>query len=353
MRKLVLLFMLAVALRGQGVFAQEPLQPSPKQPSALAGTDSPEALREHAPVLPAVRAKYWNIDPAVGYGIKDFGNGVYALSDNGWQSAFLVTDAGVIVFDAPASYGKHIPEAVAKVTNKPIKMLVYSHIHKDHIGGSIAFKNIPDLQIIALDTVCDFLKEMNDPHRLIPTETFNTAKTIKLGGKTVELTRHNYHSNEGDLFIYVPEAKFLMAVDSATSGYVPFQDFDLSTNFNQYLKMFDEILAYKFDNFIGGHLTDTGTRKDVEVTKEYTNDVYQTVKRIHNRLNEKAFDAEIAETIGPDNEFLIFKALLDKVTRDSVAELEPRWINRLAGVDVWLPSHVRTALIYVRWDDKQ
>jgi len=151
----------------------------------------------------------------------------------------------------------------------------------------------------------------------------------------------------------VPEARFLMAVASVTSGYVPFQDFDLSTNFHEYLKMFDEILAYKFDNFIGGHLTDTGTRKDVEITKEYTNDVYQTVKRVHNGLNERAFDAEIAKTIGPDNEFLIFKASLDKVTRDSVAELEPRWINRLAGVDVWLPSHVRAALIYVRWDDKE
>jgi len=301
MEKLVLLFILAAVPGVQVLFAQES-QPAPKQPSAFAGTDSPEGLREHLPVLPAVRAKYWNIDPAVGYGMKDFGNGVYALSDNGWQSAFLVTDAGVIVFDAPASYGKHIPDAVAKVTNKPIKMLVYSHIHKDHIGGSAAFKSIPGLQIVALDPVSDFLTEMNDPNRLIPTETFKTAKTITLGGKTVELTRHNYHSNEGDLFIYVPEAKFLMAVDSVTSGYVPFQDFDLTTNFHQYLKMFDEILAYKFDNFIGGHLTDTGTRKDVEISKEYTNDVYQTVKRIHNGLNERAFDAEIAKTIGPVRE---------------------------------------------------
>jgi glyoxylase-like metal-dependent hydrolase (beta-lactamase superfamily II) len=352
MRKLALLFMLVVALSCQAAFAQES-QPAPKQPSALAGTASPEALREHVAVLPAVRAKYWNIDPAVGYGMKDFGNGVYVLSDNGWQSAFLVTDAGVIVFDAPASYGRHIPEAVAKVTNKSIKMLVYSHQHKDHIGGSIAFKNIPGLQIVALSTVRDFLVEMKDPNRLIPTITFDSAKTITLGGKTVELTRHNYHSNEGDLFIYVPEAKFLMAVDSVTSGYVPFEDFDLSTNFHEYLKMFDAILAYQFDSFIGGHLTDTGTRKDVEITKEYTNDVYHTVKRIHNGMNEQAFDAEIAKTIGPDNEFLIFKAFLDTVTRDSVAELEPRWINRLAGVDVWLPSHVRAALIYVRWDDKE
>ena len=53
------------------------------------------------------------------------------------------------------------------------------------------------------------------------------------------------------------------------------------------------------------------------------------------------------------NEFLLFKVLLDKVTSDAVKELQPRWIDRLAGVDVWLPSHVRTALIYVRWDDKE
>src|SRR5256884_1844006 len=129
MRKLAILFMVAVALSSQADFAQEP-QPAPKEPSALTGTDSPEALRKHVPVLPAVRAKYWNIDPTVGYGMKDFGNGLYALSDNGWQSAFPVTDAGVIVFDAPASYGKHIPEAVTKVTKQPIKMLIYSQDRK-------------------------------------------------------------------------------------------------------------------------------------------------------------------------------------------------------------------------------
>jgi len=47
-------------------------------------------------------------------------------------------------------------------------MLVYSHVHKDHIGGSAAFKDIKGLQIVALDSVSDFLKEMNDPDRLLP-----------------------------------------------------------------------------------------------------------------------------------------------------------------------------------------
>jgi hypothetical protein len=66
--------------------------------------------------------------------------------------------------------------------------------------------------------VSDFLKAQQGPNRPIPDETFVSEKTMKLGGKTIELTRHFYHSNEGDLFIYVPEAKFMMAVDCVTPG---------------------------------------------------------------------------------------------------------------------------------------
>lgn len=315
-------------------------------------TQTPEGLKEYVPVLPSVRANFWQIDPKLGYAVRNEGGGVYVISDNGWQSAFLVTDDGVIVFDAPESFGKSIPSAIANVTDKPIKMLIYSHIHRDHIGGSAAFKDIKGLRIVALNSVAEFLREQNDPNRLLPNETFESQKTIKLGGKTVELTRHFYHSNEGDLFIYVPEAKFLMAVDCVTGGYAPFQGFDITTNFHEYLKVFDQLLAYDFTTFVGGHLTQTGTKEDVEITKEFTMDVYNTVKRIHNNMDQQAVVAEAAKTIGTDNEFLLFKVVLDKVTEESMKELKPRWINRLAGVDVWLESQVRCALIYVRWDDK-
>jgi glyoxylase-like metal-dependent hydrolase (beta-lactamase superfamily II) len=315
--------------------------------------DSPENLQQYVPLLPLVKAQVWKIDPKLGYAVHSVGGGVYVISDNGWQSAFLVTDEGVIVFDAPASFGKSIPSAIAKVTDKPIKMLVYSHAHKDHIGGSAAFKNIQDLKVVALDTVSDFLSEMNDPDRLQPNVTFKTAKTLTLGGQTVDLSRHDYHSNEGDLFIYVPKAKVLMAVDCVTPGYAPFQGFDITTNFYEYMKVFDQLLAYDFDTFVGGHLTSIGTKQDVVITKEFTMDVYNTVKHIHNTMAQGAVTSDAAKEIGTDNEFLLFKVLLDKATNDSVKEIQPRWINRLAGVDVWLPSHVRTALIYVRWDDKE
>src|SRR5271154_1579484 len=231
--------------------------------SALAQS-SDEDLKRYVPILPSVKAQFFNIDPKLGYAVKNMGGGVYVISDNMWQSAFFVTDDGVIVFDSPESFGKSIPAAIAKVTDKPIRYLVYSHAHKDHIGGSTAFKDIKDLRIVAVEGVAGSLKEQNDPNRLIPNVVFADRKTITLGGKTVELTRHFYHSVEGDLFIHVPQAKFMMAVDCVTPGYAPYHGFDITTNFHEYLKLFDELLAYDFDTFVGGHLTDIGSKKDVE-----------------------------------------------------------------------------------------
>ena len=128
--------------------------------------------------------------------------------------------------------------------------------------------------------------------------------------------------------------------------------FDLTTNFGEYLKVFDQLLAYKFDTFVGGHLTDIGTRQDVETAKEFAFDVYHTVKRIHNSIDQQAIAQQTAQKVGWDPKFVIFKQILDKVSQDAVAELVPRWKDRLAAADVFMESHVMTALIYVLWDDK-
>ena len=98
---------------------------------------------------------------------------MFVVTDGVWQSAFVVTDAGVIVFDAPETYAAKIRAEITAVTRQPITTLVYTHIHKDHIGGSAAFKDIKGLEIVALTGVAEFLAEKNDPARLKPTRTFD------------------------------------------------------------------------------------------------------------------------------------------------------------------------------------
>src|SRR5947209_14044789 len=87
--------------------------------AALRGQTSPEALRRYVPVLDSIKARFWKFDPAVGYGVRNIGAGVYVLADNAYQPAFLVTNEGVIVFDAPPDFAGHISEAVARIRTSP------------------------------------------------------------------------------------------------------------------------------------------------------------------------------------------------------------------------------------------
>src|SRR5207244_8762409 len=69
---------------------------------------------------------------------------VYIFRGGNHQSMFVVTSAGVIATD-PIGYGRpqmvqtYVDE-IRKVTNQPIKYLVYSHHHFDHIAGGKPFK---------------------------------------------------------------------------------------------------------------------------------------------------------------------------------------------------------------------
>jgi glyoxylase-like metal-dependent hydrolase (beta-lactamase superfamily II) len=303
-------------------------------------------------VLPEVKARALPVAPEKGYLVKEVKPCVFVITDGSYQSAFVTTGKGVILFDAPPTFARHIQRAVADVTKEPIRQIVYSHAHLDHIAGTeLLLKDIPDLEIVAERGVSDFLKEKKDRRRPVPTKTFDGKQTLTVGSAKIELKRGNWHSDEGDLFIYIPEKKFLMAVDTIAAGYVPFMNFDLTANFHNYLKVFDELLAYDFDVLVPGHLTSLATRDDVLLSKEYTFDVYKTVKRIHDGTDQEKAMAATAEKYTWDNKFALFKTLLDDINDRSYEEIKGRWIKKLAGVDVWGRSHCQAALIYVRWDD--
>src|SRR5207302_7512900 len=70
---------------------------------------------------------------------------VYIFRYVGHQSMFIVTPQGVIATDPigerrPAA--KAYIEEIQKITKAPIKYVIYSHVHFDHIAGGKPFKDL-------------------------------------------------------------------------------------------------------------------------------------------------------------------------------------------------------------------
>src|SRR5688572_8800959 len=116
---------------------------------------------------------------------------VYTFRNQNSQSMFIVTDDGVIVTD-PVGYGRpqggaqYLAE-IRKVTDRPIRYLIYSHHHFDHIAGGQAFKQA-GARVVAHTKAKQRLAILNEPHTVIPDETVDQKRTITLGGTSLELT---------------------------------------------------------------------------------------------------------------------------------------------------------------------
>src|SRR3989475_1685167 len=117
--------------------------------------------------------------------------GVYIFRNGNHQAMFVVTRDGVIATD-PVAYGRPTGGAtyvaeIKKVTDKPIKYLIYSHHHFDHIAGGKPFKDTGAV-IIAHKKAKEHLVVLKDPATVLPDETMDKKRTITLGGTVLELS---------------------------------------------------------------------------------------------------------------------------------------------------------------------
>jgi glyoxylase-like metal-dependent hydrolase (beta-lactamase superfamily II) len=308
-----------------------------------------DTLPDYVPLLPQIKAKAPHIDPKKGYVVQQLKVDVYMITEGAYESAFVTTGKGVVLFDAPPSFAQHIVQAVADTTPEPIIELVYSHLHVDHIGGAgLIQKQIPNLEILAEEGTANFLREMRDPHCPVPTRTFKDHYTLKLGSLTAKMTLGHWHTPEGDLLISIPDKKVVIAIDAFSSGATPFMNFDLTMNMHDYLKFFDQLGAMDFDVSVPGHHSTPATREDLEIAKSYVTDVYETTTRIlaqdHQELKTGA-----VQKYG-ENSWAVASVLINSEVNQCAEEVKSRWINRLEGVDIWASSHCHTALVYAEWD---
>ncbi len=291
----------------------------------------PEKMRTSAP-LPDT-AKGPQIDHSKGYLVEEIRDGLYWVTDGAYNTMFLTTGQGVIAVDAPPSIGQNYLKAIGEVTDEPITHVIYSHTHKDHIGAAGIFSD--DVVIIAQKEASSALEERNDPNRPVPTVTFEDKYTLEVGNQKLELEYRGPMHEPGNIFIYAPQQKVLMLIDVVFPGWTPFKDLAMAQDVPAFLAAHDKILEYDFDTYIGGHLTRLGTVEDVEIQKEY----FQDIQNSASKANQEVSFMTIGQEVGFSNPWLVFQIYADQITQQCTDEVVPKWIDRLGGVDLFTYDH--------------
>ena len=98
------------------------------------------------------------------------------------RNIFLVTDDGVIATDPISPEAAKVYRAeIAKVTDQPVKFVVYSHEHWDHVPGGQIFKD-EGATFISHENCAAHFEDLPNPDIVMPDITFSGNYTIELGG---------------------------------------------------------------------------------------------------------------------------------------------------------------------------
>ena len=210
---------------------------------------------------------------------------VYIFRNGNHQAMFVVTKAGVIATD-PVAYGRptggqtYVDE-IKKVTKAPIKYLIYSHHHYDHIAGGKAFKDA-GARVIAHERAKKRLAVLKDPHTVMPDETVSDrGRTIKLGGTTLELKYVGLNHSDSTLVMRLPKEKIIFVVDLIPVASVPGRgmiDFYPLESEDSIKK----IIAMDWQRLIPGHPGPggkLGTKEDAKNLLTFLQDASSAVKK--------------------------------------------------------------------------
>ena len=157
--------------------------------------------------------------------VEKLADGLYTFRWEAYRSIFMVTDEGVIATDPQSNIAaeKYLAE-IRKITDKPIKYLVYSHSHWDHVSGGQIFKD-EGATIISQEECKKNMEMSPNPDVIQPDITFKDTYSVELGGTSLDLYYFG-PSHDTCLVVMIPRPhKMLFSVDivnGPTGKYVPF-----------------------------------------------------------------------------------------------------------------------------------
>lgn len=214
------------------------------------------------------------------------------------NAGFVVTDEGVVVFDAlgTPALGYRLLERIREVTDKPVKRIVVSHYHADHIYGLQAFKDYGGAPpVLAQRSTLGYIggsaaSQGEDGERRLeqrrqalfpwvdektvivpPDQVFDKEICFELGGIRFEIKHLGPAHAPGDSIMLVKKYGVLFGGDVLYGGRVPFLD-SPETDIDRWLKGLDYIAGLKGEvrYIIPGHgVLSQDAQQVVEATRGY------------------------------------------------------------------------------------
>jgi cyclase len=165
--------------------------------------------------------------------LKPLGHNVWAAiavpgSGAGSNSGFVIGDDGVAVIDSyqKADAAKSLLAEIRKMTPLPIKYVINTHYHIDHVIGNGVYAEA-GATIVAQKNVRDWIHTENkkfyganitDAQKASvealtgPTQVYDTALDLHLGSKLI-LVRYDLGHTGGDSVVFIPDANVIFGGD--------------------------------------------------------------------------------------------------------------------------------------------
>ena len=250
--------------------------------------------------------------------LQPLAGGVHALFGRGGNVGFLVGADAVLVVDSQfKDLAPGIIEKIRSVTDKPIKYLLNTHHHGDHVGGNETFR--PLAIIIAHDNVrkrmlaspaqilaefparveearkagdetrarqlgeqIDWAKKVKVEEIPAPIVTFNSELRVHIGEETIQLWHTPPAHTDGDVVVYFENANVLHMGDLLFHKRIPVIDVRGGGSVKGYLTALDAVLARVRPDatIIPGHgeVTDVG---GIKAFRQYIADLLEAARQAH------------------------------------------------------------------------
>jgi glyoxylase-like metal-dependent hydrolase (beta-lactamase superfamily II) len=213
----------------------------------------------------------------------------------------VIGDDGVAVIDTfqKVDAAKSLLVEIRKMTQLPVKYVINTHYHIDHVTGNGVFAEA-GATIIAQKNVRDWIHTENkkfyganitDAQKASvegltsPTLVYSTALELYLGSRKIQIAYELGHTG-GDSVVYIEDANVVFCGDLFWRHTLP-NLIDASTK--EWIATLGDLINYNMGaTFVSGH-GDIGTWEDVRAFDGYLKDLRQMVSE--GRANGKSGDS--------------------------------------------------------------